>query len=505
MSRVASHVDPFAEQAERQRWLQLAELVGEGEFEEVVWDSHGRHARVGSLDSVAGDRAAGTAGEGVARVHGGPLLLIDLLGHEDTGRAGADLETAAGAGRPTVVWARADTCSEIKARLAGAGDVEVFEQASIEGTLLVPGGESSLEARASLGGDEFPRVDVTVVVCANLGGRAAEAARRAAILETGSERMHLAIALRELRKANATLGREQRGKSAAAAALLTQGTETRLIEELEERDARDRVEREEWIAGLHAEIEPLKEQIAAMRFRRAWRLVERLEGARRRGFPSRAVGRSNQRPQALGMLADEPGDAPPVPERPTRQEPLVGHPSMGVNDGGGGNEPALPARAHRPVAEIDVLAVEAEAVVEAAELIEHLTPQEDERADQPLGVGGLGRLLVQEVVVALARPWVEEPAKRRPADERAPDRGKGSTARLPAAVRVAQLRADHTRPGIRVTELREYRDDVLAGMGVGVGQDDPGRLGRLHPRVGVRREAARLDVANHARVLGQVG
>lgn len=218
----------------------------------------------------------------MASVHGGPLLLIDLLGHEDTGRAGADLETAAGAGRPTVVWAWADACSEIKARLAGAGDVEVFEQASIEGTLLVPGGESSLEARASLGGDEFPRVGVTVVVCANLGGRAAEAARRAEILETGSERMHLAIALRELRKANATLGREQRGKSAAVAAMLTQRTETRLIEELEGRDARDRVEREEWIAGLHAEIEPLKEQIAAMRSRRAWRLVERLEGARRR-------------------------------------------------------------------------------------------------------------------------------------------------------------------------------------------------------------------------------
>ena len=56
----------------------------------------------------------------------------------------------------------------------------------------------------------------------------------------------------------------------------------RLLAELEERDAHDKAEREEWIAGLHAEIETLKQQLAEMRSRRAWRLIEKLDALRRR-------------------------------------------------------------------------------------------------------------------------------------------------------------------------------------------------------------------------------
>ena len=55
------------------------------------------------------------------------------------------------------------------------------------------------------------------------------------------------------------------------------------------------------------------------------------------------------------------------------------------------DEPALPAGLPGPVAEVDVLAVEAEAFVEAAELVEHLAAQEEERAEHPVRLASARR------------------------------------------------------------------------------------------------------------------
>src|ERR1044072_5149949 len=117
------------------------------------------------------------------------------------------------------------------------------------------------------------------------------------------------------------------------------------------------------------------------------------------------------------MLADEPRDAAPVPERPSRQEtairlalPLVAHPR-------GRDVPALPASLRGAVAEVDVLAVEAEAGVEAAQLVEHRAAQQDEAAEEPVRLRGLRRILAEVIVRALARERRQQTAQRRPADE----------------------------------------------------------------------------------------
>ena len=108
-----------------------------------------------------------------------------------------------------------------------------------------------------------------------------------------------------------------------------------------------------------------------------------------------------------------------VPERAPREEAPVGHGRVVVRDDGGRHVPALPARVRGAVAEVDVLAVEAEARVEAAELVEHRAAQEQEGAEHPVGLDRLGRALVEVVVRALALVAADELAQRRAADERA--------------------------------------------------------------------------------------
>ena len=106
--------------------------------------------------------------------------------------------------------------------------------------------------------------------------------------------------------------------------------------------------------------------------------------------------------QALGVLADEAGDAAPVPERPPGEEALVGDGLVVVDRDRLRDVPALPAGLARAVGEVDLLAVEPVALVEAAELVEQLAAEEEERAEQPVGGGRLGRVLVEQVVAALA-------------------------------------------------------------------------------------------------------
>jgi hypothetical protein len=68
---------------------------------------------------------------------------------------------------------------------------------------------------------------------------------------------------------------------------------------------------------------------------------------------------------------------------------------------GRSSDPSPPGGA---VAEVDVLAVEAEALVEVAELLEHLAPQQEECREHPVGLDRLRRAVVEQVVVELPRP-----------------------------------------------------------------------------------------------------
>src|SRR3954451_13195447 len=101
------------------------------------------------------------------------------------------------------------------------------------------------------------------------------------------------------------------------------------------------------------------------------------------------------------MLAHESRDAAPVPERPPREEPGGGLAFPFVAYHGGRHVPALPARLRSSVGEIDVFAVEPEAGVEAAEVLEHRATQEHKAAEKPVRRHRLVRLVAEVVVLAL--------------------------------------------------------------------------------------------------------
>src|SRR5215203_5313692 len=107
------------------------------------------------------------------------------------------------------------------------------------------------------------------------------------------------------------------------------------------------------------------------------------------------------------MLPHEAEDALPLPQRPPRQERPVRHPSVGVSNPSSRNVPALPTSLRGPVGEVDVLAIQPEAFVEAAELVERFAAQEQEGAEHPVDLRRLLRRLVEDVMRALALLWLE--------------------------------------------------------------------------------------------------
>src|ERR1051326_4741520 len=124
------------------------------------------------------------------------------------------------------------------------------------------------------------------------------------------------------------------------------------------------------------------------------------------------------------MLAREARDAAPVPEGPAREETPVGLALPLVADDRRRDVPALPARLRGAIAEIDVLAVQREAGVEAAELVEHRAAEAEEAAEQPVGLHRLDGLLAEVVVGVLVRERRGKPAKRCPPHEGAAHRRK---------------------------------------------------------------------------------
>ena len=92
------------------------------------------------------------------------------------------------------------------------------------------------------------------------------------------------------------------------------------------------------------------------------------------------------------------------------------------------------------VAEVDLLAVHAEALVEASEPVEHRAAEEQAAPEHPVGLDRLGGTLVEQVVVALVLERRAQAAERRAANERAADGGEAAPRRLPGAVFVHELR-----------------------------------------------------------------
>jgi hypothetical protein len=176
-----------------------------------------------------------------------------------------------------------------------------------------------------------------------------------------------------------------------------------------------------------------------------------------------------------------------------------------VGDDGVGHVPALPAGLRGAVAEVDVLAVEAEAGVEAAELVQQLPSQEQERAEHPVRLHRLRRELVELVVLDLARLRAQDLPERRPAHDGASDRREPAARRLACSIRILQLRPEDPGARMGLGEFPEHGHGVRPGLGVGVGDDDQGRARGGDAPVRVRCESERLRVDDQLRVDGGGG
>ena len=129
-----------------------------------------------------------------------------------------------------------------------------------------------------------------------------------------------------------------------------------------------------------------------------------------------------------------------------------------VPDARRGHVPPFPARAHRAVAEVDVLDVVTVALVPAAELVEHHATHEEECAEQPVGLDRLVDVLVEVVVRRAGARAGEEQPQRRPADERATHGREAPPRRLPRAVGPRDARAGDSAPVASRGEADERRD-----------------------------------------------
>lgn len=273
-------------QAAEQRWAHVLELCAGEPIEFIRYDGHRPHVLIGDARTAQRQRIPEGASvppatpqeSGRAR-----LLVIDLLGVAAAAHPAADvLAEAVGVGRPILAWVDASNLAALSSRFPASSGMEVFEQVSAEGVVLARADTDVVSVEANVAPDLREGV-LALVVCVNLGGRTEQAARSVTVVEAGGERAHLAVALADLRRANLTLGRAQRGKSKAAAASFVQATERRIAAAHEEKQRVEKEERDAWIASLLAEIAELKEHIAAMEDHWARRLVSRIDPRRRSG------------------------------------------------------------------------------------------------------------------------------------------------------------------------------------------------------------------------------
>ena len=279
----------FENQERGQRWLHVGELAGEAELELVSWIDGVPHTVIASapslrsrLDDAAGIRDVARrlddveppgSDERLARAgDDAPILLVDLTTQSEPGAASGVISDAVRAARRVVVWTRASAFAALEPLLVGAGADDLLEQVSVEGALLVPSSVTSVAVDVDVA-QTRREGDSVVIACVNVPGDPTDAAARVANVEGGSERLHLATALHELRRANATLGKAQRGKSMAAPAMFIRRAESRITEE---RQRNEKEERDAWVAGLEDEVEQLRRRVANTWPRRGWRLARRL-------------------------------------------------------------------------------------------------------------------------------------------------------------------------------------------------------------------------------------
>jgi hypothetical protein len=163
----------------------------------------------------------------------------------------------------------------------------------------------------------------------------------------------------------------------------------------------------------------------------------------------------------------------------------------------------LPPGVAQPRAQVGVLAVHEESLVEAADLLERLAPYQQRRALQELG--GSHAAAAQRTGAPPPRPVQAgdqtrkgEPQGQRHRAERRPDRRA-----LRLALGVEQQRAGGAEPGAALGALDQPFEPVFDRPRVGVEQQHPAPRGCRHPRVGRAAEPVVARLADHTHRLAR--
>ena len=165
-----------------------------------------------------------------------------------------------------------------------------------------------------------------------------------------------------------------------------------------------------------------------------------------------------------------------------------------------GHVPALPAVALRAVLQLDVLPVHGEALVEAADLVEHAPAQQQAGAEHPVALDRSLGLLCQVVPGLGGLDVADQRAQRRTPHERAGDRREAPARALQGAIPLEQPRPRDAAALVRLGVGDERRG--AAGRDAHVGVQDqgeaPGRGRDQRVLVAGERPRALVDVRTGA-------
>ncbi len=209
----------------------------------------------------------------------------------------------------------------------------------------------------------------------------------------------------------------------------------------------------------------------------------------------RRLSRS-ERAERLRVAAHEPRHPSRVPERVTREPALVDDGRVGVCDDRRGHVPPLPAGAHGAVLEVDVLDVVPVARVPPAELVEHLASLQQEGTEHPVAPHGLGRGVLEAVVLPLGVDATDV-AQRCASHERAAHRREPPPRRLGRSVGPDQPRTCDPGPRLALEQRLQRADSTGLRERVGRGVEDELARGRGRAQVHVRGQRERTAVLDH--------
>ena len=216
--------------------------------------------------------------------------LLDRLSNAET--AVHELRRHAEAGLPvltSITTGDSDApirIARVKEWFDGAPNVRFLHQYEAEGSVIESGGQATGGSDVTVHHRGEPDYATSLIVAMNIDPEVLAAGNTAVLplrLEPLQRRYmrSLELANRELRQANARLGREHLGVAdSAAASLLRRAQTSDSSEAIPAEGTRAKAELDAWVASLELEIERHRELVRDMEETRAWKLLSRYRGVK---------------------------------------------------------------------------------------------------------------------------------------------------------------------------------------------------------------------------------